>query len=370
MSAAPEHGPAARLGPPLAVEVTAACNKHCLYCYQPRAAVPGHEGVLRPPAGRPQDDGREHGGQELPASALVALVERALAASGRNVVQISGGEPLLRPDLFDIVGDLRSAGRAVTLVTDGGLVTAQVAGRLKELGVAPVQPTLLAARRQVHDHLKGVPSFDATVAAIRLLREAGVPVSVSFVCTALNYQHFKEVLELCLVLGVTTVAFSRFCTAGVGAAHRDVLTPDAGMVSACLDVAAAAASKLGMRILVAISLPLCLPDAQRHAGLRFGRCSVGGQLPGYTIDPWGRLRACSVSPVILGDLKTESWSEIMQRERGRYFREVSCVPAACRGCTLEARCGGGCRESARAAYGDLDRPDPLAPGYSTHSTVK
>jgi len=324
------------------------------------------------------------------------LVERTLAASGRNSVQISGGEPLLRPDLFEILEALKKPGRAISLVTDGGLADAGVVQKLKALGVAPVQPTLLAARRQVHDHLKGCPSFDAAVGAISRLTKADVPVSVSFVCTALNYLHFKEVVELCFAMGVRTIAFSRFCTAGVGAARCTELAPDAGMIRSCLDIAEMAVERLRMRIVVAISLPLCVPEPRlgpeggahvgprraedgvpedqevhsrprpgaqehRYPMLKFGRCAAGGEAPGYTVDPWGRLRACSVSPVVLGDLKAESFEAVVARARSGYFREVNALPAACVGCPAAARCGGGCRESARATYGNLDRPDPLVP---------
>jgi radical SAM protein with 4Fe4S-binding SPASM domain len=324
------------------VEVTAACNRFCQYCYT-----------------RYRETAADLG-PELSGPELVALVERVLKESGRRSVQLSGGEPLLRPDLFDIVRALRARDRTVSLVTDGGLVDDAAAATLKELGVGPVQPTLLAADREVHDHLKGAASFDATVAAIERLRKAAVLVAVSYVCTSLNHDRFREVVELCFALGVEVVAFSRLCTTGMAALNRAQLEPDADMVASCLDVAREANEKLGMKVKAAISLPLCVPRADQLAGLKLGRCALGTEAPGYTVDPWGRLRACSVSPVILGDLRVEWWNDIMARASATYFREVSAVPPACQGCSLEARCGGGCRESARAAFGTLAYPDPLA----------
>lgn len=324
----------------LAIEVTSRCDRSCIYCYRPGIAPDR--------------------GQDLPAAELIELAEKALAATGRRIVQLSGGEPMLRPDLFEIVEKLSAPGRRISLVTDAALIDDRAAARLKALGVGPVQPTLLAARRDVHDRMKGGPSFYATLAAIGRMLKAGVPVTVSFVCTRLNWQHFRDVIELCFALGVRTVAFSRFCTAGVGAAHKDELTPDPVMVSACLDVAVKAVRSLGMKIPIAISLPMCVPDREKHAALRFGRCALSTPDPGYTIDSTGKLRACSVSPVVLGDLRTESWESILARSRPGYFADVSRVPPACAGCDLQAQCRGGCRESARAASGSLDFPDPLA----------
>ncbi len=340
--ATPEPGPVRSAGGALAVEVTARCNRSCRYCYNTwrLAKVPPEP--------------------ELPASELTGIVESALQQSGRQAVQLTGGEPLLRPDLFDIIAELSTPGRSISLVTDGGLIDEAAAAELKRLGVGPVQPTLLAGMREVHDHLKGAASFDATIDAIARLQRHKVPVSVSFVCTRVNWEHFRETVELCFALGVRTVAFSRFCTAGAGAERAEELTPTPDMVAECLDVAIEANSRLDMRVRMAISLPLCLPRAEQHRQLRFGSCALSSDEPGYTIDPWGRLRACSVSPVVLGDLRRESWAAVLGRAAHSYFPGVTTLPAACRECSLGDRCRGGCRESARAAYGHLRYPDPLA----------
>ncbi len=267
----------------------------------------------------------------------------------------------MRSDFFDIVEGLKTPGLALSLVTDGGLIDDAVAGRLKELGVAPVQPTLLAADRKFHDRLKGtVGAFDKTIEAISLLSRHLVPMAISFVCTKANYHHFKDVVELSFALGVQNIAFSRFCVAGAGADKQEELQPTTEQVQECLDVSLKAVKRLGVRVHMAISLPLCLPTAEQLEGLSFGSCALGTGQPGYTIDPWGKLRACSVSSVPLGDLKNESWNSIIDRASTDYFPAASVIPVACSDCAFATRCRGGCRESARAAYGDLERPDPLA----------
>jgi Fe-coproporphyrin III synthase len=341
--ARPEQVGAPREGGVLAVEVTPDCNRNCHYCY--------NGWRLHPETREPV----------LPADELVDLVERALQESGRQALQFSGGEPLLRTDFFTIVERLKAPGRSLSLVTDGGLIDEIVAGRLKELGVAPVQPTLLAADRKVHDRLKGtVGAFDKTITAIGILRNHHVPVAISFVCTRANYHHFQQVVELSFAMGVQNIAFSRFCTAGAGAERQGELQPTAEQVQDCLDVALEAVKELGVRVHMAISLPLCLPTSEQLEGLSFGSCALGTGQPGYTVDPWGKLRACSVSSVTLGDLRRESWSTIVDRAHAEYFPAVSVIPEACGTCALAIRCRGGCRESVRAMYGDLERPDPLA----------
>ena len=132
------------------------------------------------------------------------------------------------------------------------------------------------------------------------------------------------------------------------------------MIRACLDVAEEAATRLAMKVPIAISLPRCLPEPGRYPHLAFGHCALGSDVPSYTIDPRGRLRACSVSQEILGDLRTEPWDAIVARAATGYLRAVAVLPEACAGCSDARSCRGGCRESARGATGGLGAPDPLA----------
>ena len=326
----------------MAVELTSRCNRSCAYCYN----------VWR--------GGREL--SDMPAADLVELVEKTLAESGLSALQISGGEPLLHPGFLDFVEGVRKPGRAISLVTDGALIDDSLAAELKRLGVAPVQPTLLAARREVHNELKGADCFDETIAGIGALQRAGVPVSVSFVCTRRNYAHFKDMVDLCFALGLKVVAFSRFCTAGAGARRHAELAPTPEMLRHCLDIAEEANARLGMKVSIAISLPLCVLDPAGYPHVRFGRCALGSQSPGYTVGPDGTLRACSISATVLGDLQVESWTDIIARARTDYFAGMTAVPHACRSCDVVAQCGGGCRESALSCFGDPSHPDPLALG--------
>ena len=134
---------------------------------------------------------------------------------------------------------------------------------------------------------------------------------------------------------------------------------DAEMIRGCLEAAEAASERLGMKIHVAISLPHCAVGAGSYRHLSFGGCSLSSGAPGFTIDPWGRLRACSVSPEILGDLRTEDWDAIMGRAREGYLRDLCAMPEACMSCAALRRCRGGCRESALAVSGGFGAMDPL-----------
>ena len=319
----------------LTVEVTTRCNRDCAYCYN----------VWKADASYSRD--------ELPVPEFLDLIGLALEGSGLRHVQVSGGEPLLRPELFEILEGIRELGAGVSLVTDGGTIDDEKAASLARLRVGPVQPTLLAADRDLHNALKGADCFDATIAAIGRLQRAGIPICVAFVCTRRNYAAFGEVIELCFALGVHTVAFNRLCVVGEGSKNRDELMPTAEMVASCLSIAEWANSRLKMKVASAVSLPLCAFDRQQFPNLELGRCAVQSGSPGFTLDPAGNLRACSISPTVLGNLREESWQTILSRAQNGYFREMAVAPDACRGCSLLSRCGGGCRESARGGADPL-----------------
>lgn len=325
----------------LNVEVTTLCNRACDYCYN----------VWKTDS--------DYQGDELSATELLSLTKNVLRSAGLTHVQLSGGEPLLRPDLFEIIEGLVETGVAVSLVTDGGLIDDDVAAKLAQLRVGPIQPTLLAADRDLHNSIKGTDSFDATVEAIARLRHYRVPVSVAFVCTSRNAHHFREVVELCFALGVKLVAFNRLCIAGQATKNRKDLMPTREMIVSCLDTAEWANTKLEMKVSVAISLPLCVTDRRRHPHVMLGTCALNSANPGFTLDCFGNLRACSISPTILGDLRKDSWEQIIARSQNRYFEKMATPPDACLDCPAVSHCGGGCRESTLAHYGTLNRPDPL-----------
>ena len=349
----------------LAVEVTHSCNRSCLYCYNPPRTA-GFQPAART-AGIPAGSPTPPGTAGIPAGSptqLADLVEQALSQSNLRNVQITGGEPLLYPGLFDFIEALRAPDRRISLVTDGALLTDSAIAQLKALTVGPIQPTLLSADRALHNKLKGADCFDATIAAITRLLSAGVPTSVSFVATALNYNHFKQVIELCFALGVRVIALSRFCSVGTGLLNADALQLSASMLTHCLDVAHRANTSLGLKVQIAISLPLCITDPDRTPSLQFGRCAICTDTPGFTMDAQGNLRACSISPTILGNLNDSSWSEILASAQSTYFTPMSTPPPHCVPCPLLPRCGGGCRESALAFYNDLSHPDPLVSSQS------
>ena len=325
----------------ISVEVTARCNRDCLYCYNDWRDAP------------PSADQRD-----MPTAEMAALLTRLVTEAGRPRVDLTGGEPLLRDDLFELIDAIRAAGGTAALTTDGGLVDATVASGLAQRGVAPVQVTLLAADRALHDRLKGKESFDATVLGITHLVRARVPVTVAFICTGLNWQAAFEVAELCVALGVRALAFHRLCTAGRAGRNATLLTPEPGQVrDALLQLEDAARRLPSLRVYNAIAIPPC---AEAGASLRgTGACAATSDSPAYAVSHRGELRPCAALPTVIGDLTRAGFREL---EAGWLAGEGQALslPGECSGCAEALACRGGCRAAALGVAGRLGAPDPLA----------
>lgn len=174
---------ALELGVPLSahLDVTWRCNERCIHCYV--------EGAGAPPA------------MELSTAEICGLLDQ-LAEAGTLFLSISGGEPLIRPDLFEIIEHARRRRFSVKLKTNAILIGAREAARLRELGVDRVQVSIYSHRAETHDGITKVPgSLERSLAAIRLLRSQGVMVGITDVLMRRNSQDYPGVRALAAELG-------------------------------------------------------------------------------------------------------------------------------------------------------------------------
>lgn len=330
--------------PRLDLELVAGCDHGCNHCYNVWYA-------------KPEDPAGAYRTGALPTADYLAMVDRAIAQSGAQHVTITGGEPLLRRDALEIIERVAEWVPSVQLISNGSHLDDATCARLAAAGVRSVQLTLLSADRDRHDRLKGATCFDDTVRAAARLRRVEVPVQACFVATRENGPDFEDVLELCFALGVESLSYNRLSPTGRAIHEIDRLLPDADAVERHLDAAERLGPRYGIRVATAMPIPPCLIRIERYRWVRFGFCSTGTASPNLTIDPRGNVRSCNLSSHVLGNLLERSWREVMRDDYPRRFRAT--VPEICRGCTHERSCNGGCKESARATFGRLDRLEPF-----------
>jgi len=155
--------------------VTRQCNLRCLHCYARAGA-----------AAAPDELSREEG--------LSLLAD--LARFGVPVVLFSGGEPLMRKDLLELVAWTVKHGMRAVISTNGTLITREVAQRLQGLGLSYVGISV-DGMETTHDRFRGQPgSFAAAMAGVRHCQEAGLKVGLRFTVSRLNVQEVPAIFDL------------------------------------------------------------------------------------------------------------------------------------------------------------------------------
>ena len=320
-------------------EITQRCNLGCRYCYNVWKNHPGY------PRG------------ELDTAAAKGLLSKVIRESGCRLVTLSGGEPLLRPDLVEIAGHLRAEGMAVNLITNGTLLGEGAVRALVAAGVRTFELPLLSWRREVHNRLVGAEAFDRVTEAFADIKLAGGLAVAVFIATEENIADFEETAALAFVLGVDGIMFNRFNPGGEGARHIEELLPSPGRLAEALGIADGVVEKYGIPVASSIAIPPCIVDTSRFRRVAFGTCAAGTSRAYYTMDSLGNVRMCNHTPAILGNLLERSFGELTAQPAVGDF--VGAAPAFCRGCSLERRCQGGCKAAAESSYGDLRAEEPF-----------
>jgi len=329
----------------LIFEITQRCNHACPYCYNVWHG--GSEGLQ---GDYPQG--------ELDTEHTLALLNKALDETRCQHVTLTGGEPLLRPDLAQILDLLADRDVQVTLISNGRLLTEDRVVDLLERGVTLFELPLLSHRRQVHDRLSGSPgAFDAVLAAMASIRYHRGQFVAVFVGTRLNQPDLHDTIKMAFAFGASSLMLNRMNVGGRGCAHVDELLPSVDEVRQMLDVASAAREEFNLPISCSIAIQPCLIDIAAYPNLQFGFCGAGTERAYYTLDPLGNLRPCNHTPTILGSLFEESFADLAASERMSSF--VAAVPDFCLPCKLRDKCQGGCKAAAEACYGSLSAAEPF-----------
>ncbi len=167
------------------LSVTNRCNAQCRMC-----DIPGQKT------------------EELPFSKWEEVIKDAFALGAQTVV-FSGGEPLLREDIFELISCVKINHMRVCITSNGYFLTDGVAGRLAGSGVDVVNISV-EGPKDIHDYLRGANSFDKAVAALENLKKHKIESTIATVISRYNYRYLTHVAELARKYGVTTIKFQPF----------------------------------------------------------------------------------------------------------------------------------------------------------------
>jgi len=331
-------------------EVTQRCNHDCPHCYN----------AWKNPVDYPIG--------ELPTDETLAMTGKLLDETGASLVSLSGGEPMLRRDIHQIIEFLVDRGVAVNLITNGSLLDEQAIPRLAPDKISVFELPLLSAERDIHDRLSGrARAFDDVTLAVANLKAAAQRVVCVFVATRQNLPTWRDTAEMAIALGADGIMFNRFNPGGAGARNIAALQAAPGELAGALAEANEIAEQYEFPISCSIAMPPCLFRTERYPQLSFGFCAAGTERAYYTLDPLGNIRPCNHSTTILGNIRTGSFWEMVDSPLMHQF--MAARPAFCDGCRLADECLGGCKAAAEVCCGDLAACDPFLAAFK-HQAVK
>jgi PqqA peptide cyclase len=282
---------------------------------------------------------------------------------------LTGGEPMLRRDLDELVAAGRAAGLYSTLVTAGTLLTRERAERLKEAGLDHVQVSIQSPDPQENDRIAGNRSFEKKIAAARAARELGFPLTINCVLHRQNLDRIEEILALAEELGAQRLELANTQYYGWAVVNQRALMP----TRAQLERGEAAVQRFRARVGPRITVLWVLPDYYEDLPKP---CMGGWARTAIVIAPNGDALPCQAASTIPGltfpNVREHSlewiWEESDPFTR---FRGTDWMQEPCRSCPLgrQEEDWGGCRCQALRLTGDAAATDPVCRFSPHHAEV-
>ncbi|HEX6468744.1 MAG TPA: pyrroloquinoline quinone biosynthesis protein PqqE [Streptosporangiaceae bacterium] len=326
-------------------ELTYACPLHCAYCSNPLNLA----------------DYRD----ELTTGEWLRVIAEA-AELGVLQLHLSGGEPLQRRDVVEIVRGAAGLGLYTNLITSAIGFSARRAEQLRAAGLDHVQISVQADEAALSDRLAGMPSFDRKVAAARLTKKLGWPLTLNVVLHRQNIDRIGRVLELAEELDADRVELANTQYYGWALRNRDGLLPSRAQLDRAETVVRAARERLNGRMQIIYVVPDYYSRYPKACMDGWGRRQL-------TVTPNGDVLPCPTAhtvPLPRASVRAHSLAWIWQRSPAfQRFRGTDWMPDPCRGCDRRELDFGGCRCQAFQLTGDAARTDPVCHLSPDHGVV-
>ncbi len=341
-------------------DFTKQCNLKCKHCYEEAEPVPDPD--------------------ELSTEEAKAAVDR-FAEAGVAAIAFSGGEPLLRKDLLDVIRYARSRDFFVSIASNGMLISQERAAELKEAGVEYVEISL-DGFEETHDSFRGVQgAFKMTCEGIRNCVAAGIDTCVATTATHLNHKELPGFIDfVARELNPDRMMVFNYVPArrGKGIIKED-LTPEEreGVLKMLygklldkeckMDVFCTAPqyARVAAEFSEKVAVPTHFMNKESMSLLKgrtaaltefIGGCGAGRLYCG--LEPNGDIQPCVFIPIKIGNIRKDNIKEIWrQSDVLKGIRDRKGFTGNCSSCEHRSVCGG-CRARAYGYFGSLKASDP------------
>ncbi|HEY6945094.1 MAG TPA: pyrroloquinoline quinone biosynthesis protein PqqE [Candidatus Acidoferrum sp.] len=320
----------------LVAELTHRCPLHCVYCSNPLELQPRTS--------------------ELSTETWSRVFTEA-AEAGVLQADFTGGEPLARPDIVNLVRSARAAGLYVSLITSGLPMDEAKLETLVQAGLDHFQMSFQGAREETANDISGTKSHQHKLRVLQWLKRYRIGITLNFVIHRRNIDELEEMLAIVEESGAGCVEFASVQYYGWAFANREKLLPTRQQLDYCVERLKHAEEELEGRTRILFVVP------DYYA--KFPKPCVGGwgrKL--MLITPTGDALPCHAAPIIPGlkfeNVKNRSLREIWEHsEAFQKFRGEDWMQERCKSCDRRAQDFGGCRCQAMLLAGDAAATDPV-----------
>jgi PqqA peptide cyclase len=331
----------------LIAEITHRCPLHCVYCSNPlELAAPS---------------------SELSTAEWINVFQQA-EKLGMLHAHFTGGEPLARPDLTELIAGARAAGLYTNLITSGiGLAETRLQS-LVEAGLDHIQLSFQDSREDTANWIAGAKAHAHKIELSRIIRHHKIAFTVNLVVHRQNIDHLEAMISFIEQLAPERMEIAHTQYYGWALRNRAALLPTRAQLEKAVAAVAAAEKRLAGRIRV----DSVVPDYYA----RFPKACMGGW--GHRlmlINPAGKVLPCHAAEVIPGlafENVREQTLEFVWRQSSsfQHFRGEEWMPEPCRSCDRRTEDFGGCRCQALLLTGNAAATDPACSLAPAHHVVE
>lgn len=330
----------------LLAELTYKCPLHCVFCYNPLNYT---------------EDQRE-----LTTEQWVSVMRQAREL-GAAQLGFSGGEPLLRDDLEDLVAEGRRLGYYTNLITSGvGLKEPRLA-RMKDAGLDHIQLSFQDSTKEMNDFLSSTKTFDLKSRIAKLIKQYDYPMVLNVVLHRYNLDHIDRILDMALEMEVDYIELANTQYYGWALVNRDKLMPTRQQLERAEAVVNEYRARIGNKMRILFVVPDYFENRPKACMNGWGSVFLaiaadGSALPCHAAKTLPGLEFPNVTEHSVRDI----WyhSEAFNKYRGDAW-----MKEPCRSCPEKEKDFGGCRCQAYAMTGDAANADPVCDKSPFHGEI-
>jgi pyrroloquinoline quinone biosynthesis protein E len=331
----------------LIAEVTHRCPLHCVYCSNPLQLASANA--------------------ELSTADWISVLQQS-GKLGMLHAHFTGGEPLARPDLTELIAAARTAGLYTNLITSGIGLTDQRLQALVEAGLDHIQISFQDSREGAANWIAGAKAHAHKIELSRSIRKHKLAFTVNLVVHRQNLDHLEEMIGFIEQLQPERVEIAHTQYYGWALINRATLMPTRAQLEKAVEIVRAAEQRFAGRI----RIDSVVPDYYA----KYPKACMGGWGQRLMlINPTGRALPCHAAEIIPGlefeNVKEKTLQWIWQESSSfQRFRGEAWMPEPCRSCDRRAIDFGGCRCQALLLTGDPTVTDPACSLAPTHHLIE